>query len=412
MMAGSRADVVVIGGGITGLWIRASLSRAGYGVVLIERSCLGDGQTMRSQGILHRGVKYAFSESARGASEQLADAATVWESALRGEGLLNLSTVRVLSECTYLWTVGGVLANLTAWSASKALRSGVRELERGAFPAGFAGAPAAVRVWRVDEPVVDPLSLVAAVRDAGSGPIVLGDVNFIGERGKSSGGGVEVDALMHNGEIAEISAGCVVCAAGEGNEELLHLAGIHEVWKVAQRRALHMGIIEGAPFELFGHVPRAGTDKPRITVTTSRVGSGRDQKLVWYVGGNIAERGVKQEEDEFRESALAEVRECVPWADLSRARFSSLRIDRAEGKTESGERPDGPVVRRFGRIMGVWPTKLALAPIAAEMALAEVRGMEISPGSQRLENDALAAEVCELPWEDDGRVWVRVAERQ
>ncbi len=403
MMGARNADVVIIGGGITGLWSRALLSRAGLSVVLIESGRLGDGQTLRSQGILHRGVKYAFSEQAREASAQLAAAAGVWSECLGGGGAVNLKGVRILSDCTHLWTVGGMLAGLTAWSASKALRSGVRELGRREYPSCFSGAGDSVRVWRVQEPVLDSLSLVERVRDAGAGPMVHASVERIRETPDSPGVEIELVPSYRGGSeraSASIRASCVVLSAGQGNSELLACAGV-DPEAICQRRPLRMGMIAGAPFELFGHCPQPASDKPRLTITSGRGAQGG----VWYVGGNVAERGAGQDPIDFHASVRSELAACLPWADFSGARFSWLSIDRAEGRTALGARPDGPVVRRLGHVLAAWPTKMALAPVAADMILSYARELVESPVAANLDISAQAPQVGHLPWDPPVHHW-------
>lgn len=400
------ADVLIIGGGITGLWTRALLASEGYSVVLVDSQTLGDGQTSRSQGILHRGVKYAFSESARGASALLADVASVWDKALAGAGPINLSRARVLSASTYLWTVGGVLANLTAWSASKAMRSAVTELARDRFPPGFAGSPSPVRVWRVDEPVLDPASLLASVRDAGQGPLLHGVVTAIDDPPSADSATISLASHADPARSLSIRAPLVILCAGEGNESLLALATQGDP-SVCQRRPLKMAMIDGAPFELFGHCPQPASDKPRITITTAaRAGS-----RVWYVGGNVAEKGPSQSADEFRDSVRDELSASVPWADLSSARFDWLSIDRAEAKTATGARPDGPIVHRFGRVCAAWPTKLALAPQASAMLLDHAR-QAITRRQALLPHAAAqfpAIAVASLPWDPPPHGWSPLA---
>lgn len=401
-----RADVVIIGGGIMGLWARALLARAGFGVALVERSCLGDGQTIRSQGILHRGLKYGLTRSARETSDQLEESAEAWEKCLRGEGEVDLRKVRVLSPSTHFWTVdGGALLNLTtsigvSWFVKAQSRP--RELERGGFPAAFQGAPRSVRVWEVTEPVLDASSLVSGVRSAVEGGLMLGDVTFIGDHGCEEG--PEVEVALHNGETARIRARCVILAAGEGNESLLKLAGLDGP-AAAQRRPLHMALVDGVGFPLFGHVLRAGSDKPRITVTTGE----RAHSRTWYIGGDVAEKGVEQGGEEFRSAVREELQACLPWVKFDGARFSSLRVNRAEGRTASGARPGGPMLKRYGRIIAAWPTKLALAPLAAKEALREASQIVGAPSGATPSASTLAAEVCDLPWNDPQRTWEPLA---
>ncbi len=52
-------DLVIIGGGVAGLWTLNRLRNAGLNAILLENSSLGGGQTMHSQGIIHSGAKYA-----------------------------------------------------------------------------------------------------------------------------------------------------------------------------------------------------------------------------------------------------------------------------------------------------------------------------------------------------------------
>ena len=55
-------DILIVGGGIAGLWLNARLRRAGYATVLVESASLGGGQSVKSQGIIHGGAKYALPE--------------------------------------------------------------------------------------------------------------------------------------------------------------------------------------------------------------------------------------------------------------------------------------------------------------------------------------------------------------
>ncbi|MFN7609893.1 MAG: FAD-dependent oxidoreductase, partial [bacterium] len=51
-------DVVLIGGGIAGLWLANVLQQKGYTVALLEENTLGGEQTLASQGMIHGGQKY------------------------------------------------------------------------------------------------------------------------------------------------------------------------------------------------------------------------------------------------------------------------------------------------------------------------------------------------------------------
>ena len=57
----TKLDVLVIGGGVVGLWTLDRLVAAGHQAALLERDALGQGQSICAQGILHGGVKYSLS---------------------------------------------------------------------------------------------------------------------------------------------------------------------------------------------------------------------------------------------------------------------------------------------------------------------------------------------------------------
>ena len=59
-MTQHSAQIAIIGGGISGLWLLNSLRNAGYDAVLFEKNALGSQQTFASQGMIHGGIKYAL----------------------------------------------------------------------------------------------------------------------------------------------------------------------------------------------------------------------------------------------------------------------------------------------------------------------------------------------------------------
>lgn len=68
-----NVDIVIIGGGIAGLWLLNRLSNSGYNALLFEQDKLGGGQSIASQGMIHGGIKYALGGMLTGSSEAIAD---------------------------------------------------------------------------------------------------------------------------------------------------------------------------------------------------------------------------------------------------------------------------------------------------------------------------------------------------
>src|SRR5690606_38644635 len=97
-------DVVVIGGGLAGLWLNYLLRHAGYSTILLEKDSLGGGQTIRSQGIIHGGNKYALHVALTSAANAIADMPARWRACLAGEGEIDLCSARILSEHHYMWS--------------------------------------------------------------------------------------------------------------------------------------------------------------------------------------------------------------------------------------------------------------------------------------------------------------------
>ncbi|MEI7657173.1 MAG: FAD-dependent oxidoreductase [Phycisphaerae bacterium] len=382
--------ILIFGGGIAGLYTRALLASRGRDVVLVERSMLGDGQTVASQGILHRGVKYALSRKAARAADSLERSLKAWDDHFAGRGCVDLRGLPLAATRMHLWTrpggmgsmMGSIMGSLTGMAASLAMKSGVRRLAREEFPAALTGSPEGVAAWEVEERCVDVRALLATLRDVEAGPIIIDG---------------EADPARL---AARFDASAVVLAAGSGNESLLTGLGVDpSTW--CQRRPLHMAVMRGALFDVNGHCLQELSDKPRLTITTTRSGLDR----VWYIGGDVAERGVALDEQSQVRATMAELESCIGWADLRGGRWSTLRIDRAEGRSEDGSRPDGPVCRFVEAAASrtptwvAWPTKLALAPALAAMVAEALDHAGIPAAKRSLATTNHDAPVAPLPWE-------------
>ncbi len=400
-----RVDVVIFGGGVAGLWTRWRLEHAGYSTLLLESSSLGHGQTIASQGILHRGTKYAFGKDVSQASMELLMAQEVWSRAIKGVDGPDLRRVTVLSPTTVMWTSESFLSRFTGAVAAGVLKSDVKKLEGDARPAAFKSAPKAVNVWEIDEKVVDSSTLVRELARVVRGPMAS----------------LAPDAHTHwdlpgmlswtdaAGRSHATHASAAVLCAGVGNESLItSLAGTTSVpgaaaSHVSQRRPLHMVMMRGAPCDLFGHCIRELSDKPRLTVTSARDAD----SLVWYLGGSLAEDGVSRDESAQIEAAKLAVHECLPWVDVSRASWAALRVDRAEGRTATGKRPDTPIVSHIaaaGHTLAVWPTKLALAPAAAGRIFDLLETAGIRP-TGAIDAGEPTLSPAPLPWNEGGVRW-------
>ena len=113
-----------------------------YDALLLETGDLGGAQSVRSQGIIHSGTKYALNGVLTQASSSIADMPSRWRACIEGRGELDLSSARILSEAHYMWSKASLGAKMTSFFASKALKGrvdavGTRSKARGLQPPGF-----------------------------------------------------------------------------------------------------------------------------------------------------------------------------------------------------------------------------------------------------------------------------------
>ncbi|NNA15578.1 FAD-dependent oxidoreductase [Pseudomonas lundensis] len=380
-------DVLIVGAGVAGLWLNARLRKQGFSTIVVERESLGGGQSVKSQGIIHGGAKYALHGALTGASEAIADMPRRWREALAGDGELDLSGVRILSQAHYLWSPGTLAGNLTSFFASKAVRGRVDQVKGEQLPPALQDPRFKGKVYRLAELVVDVPSLIERLANlAGDGLLA----------------GQSIEPLFDNNEWVglrvdgrDIHAQRIIFSAGAGNAELLAGAGISV--PAQQLRPLHMVLVKGPSLKpLYAHC-LGGGPKPRITVTTHPAANG---EWVWYLGGDIAEAdGVAREPAEQIAVAQKELGNLLPWVDLSQAQWATLRVNRAEPAQSGLVRPDNAFLSDQGRLLVGWPTKLALAPDFSDRVLQALEQDGIKPGHAPALPELPRPPLGQTPWE-------------
>lgn len=370
MPSAISTDVLIVGAGVAGLWLNARLQRLGYSTVLVERASLGGEQTIKSQGIIHGGTKYALHGALTGASEAIADMPRRWREALAGNGELDLGKTRILSEAHYLWSPGTLAGKLTSFFASKAVRGRVDQVKGDQLPPALQDRAFKGKVYRLAELVIDVPSLLANLAE------LAGDSLLAGERIEPLKEGDELVGLRVDDR--EIRAQRIVLSAGAGTEALLQALGLSQ--PAMQRRPLHMVMAKGPNLKpLYAHC-LGGGPKPRVTVTTHPAADGQ---WVWYLGGDLAEaEGVAREPAAQIAAAQKEIASLLPWVDQSPVRWATLRVDRAEPAQSGLVRPDNAFLADQQRLLVGWPTKLALAPDFADRVLASLDRDGIRPTAQ------------------------------
>ena len=141
--------------------------------------------------------------------------------------------------------------------------------------------------------------------------------------------------------------------------------------------------------------------KTRVTITSDTDSRGR---TVWQLGGQIAELGVGKPREELISHAARELAAVMPGINLTGLEWNTYQVDRAEGATKSGLRPETPQLVPEGNLITAWHTKLALAPQLAEDVFACLKKQGIAPSTS--DTDWLTPlqqlpqpEVALPPWE-------------
>ncbi|HEX6985500.1 MAG TPA: FAD-dependent oxidoreductase [Planctomycetaceae bacterium] len=398
-MSGAVAlDVLVFGGGAAGLWTLDVLSARGVRTLLVETDALGAGQTVASQGIIHGGLKYTLQGLLTRSAANIREMPRVWRECLAGERVPILSGVRLRSDFCYLWRTEALSSRLGMLGASFGLQVTPDVLPAEQRPAVLAGCPGTVAT--LAEPVISPVSFVEVLRNRNLARLLRVDPE-----------GVEF-SVTNAGTVAEVRLACgrhaitlrprlVVLAAGAGNAELL--ARLGRSTPAMQRRPLHMAMVRGNLPDLCGHCVDGA--KTRVTITSERLAGGR---VVWQLGGQIAEDGVGMSERALVSHAASELEAVLPGLDLRGAEWATYRVDRAEGLTAGGKRPDDVQISREGNVLTCWPTKLALVP---ELAREVARAVEPSDESVLFPGEAVRdwprPAVAAPPWET--ATWLRHA---
>ena len=402
--ANTPADICILGGGIAGLWLAVHLAKTGRGVVLIERAALGDGQTIASQGIIHGGVKYALTGAASAASRAIARMPELWRNALAGDGPVDLRGVQVLSDRQWMWSTASLLSRMTALAGSKVIRTPVQLVrERAEVCPGLQPAPKGVDIYEVPEPVLEPRSLVASLArqaEALGVRLILGQARLEGQ-----------DVLAGS---VRLSPAVVLLCAGGGNAGLLEQSAAAPMPR-AQSRPLHMVLVRGPLPVVYGHCVAGLSDKPRVTIGTQD-DPAMPGRRVWYIGGQIAEAGVHRDAQAQIAEAKRELAACIPWVTLDGLEWGTCRWERFEGLTASGDRPDEPVIVELTpgggasnpgpRLLAIWPTKLAFAPLVGErvsaMLTADQPLADLNPG---VGTPWRHATIAPLPWDRPEVLW-------
>ena len=388
----AEIDVAIFGGGIAGLWLANRLRRLGFDAILFEKTKLGAGQTLASQGILHSGVKYALDPGVKSPAQSLAAMPGLWMECIAGRGEVDLRGTQIIAPNQCVFTMGGLKGWFAGAVAAKAFRSAFEAVAPKDFPEVFRAASFNGNVFRLHEPVIDTRSAVTALA---AGAVCCRaaprEVRRENENVK--------EVVLDDAAQTRISARAWIFTSGEGNEWFANALGLDKN-KATQRRPLRMFLACGVPHTLWAHwlVPEP---KPRLTITTHNF----EGENVWYIGGDIAEKTVGLDHGDALRQARAEASAAFPKIDWKAVRWAIHDVNRAEPAANK-LLPSGPVLKTVGNAALAWPAKLVLAPALAAQAVEWLAARNIAPSNKKTTLPLPVVEPGRYPWEE--AQWVKV----
>ena len=350
----TSVDIIIIGGGVAGLWTLHQCVAQGYHAVLLDHNALGTGQTINAQGIIHSGLKYAIHGKRTSATDALAAMPKRWEDCLEGNGDIDLSDATVLSEHQYLWSNKSLTSQLLTFFASKSLRSHLTSVSKEEYPDVLNHTSFKGRVYQLNEKVIDTPSLLSALAKPHQSRIFAFDtINIDAHKNQC--------AITHQDKTLTFTTQQFILTAGEGNEALQQALPITPI--PMQRRRLHMVSVKRPETDtIYGHSINQGVN-PVVTITTHPTKKG----AVWYLGGQIAEVGIDKTPRQQQAIAKQLMTILLPWLDWSSCEWNSFFVDRAEPLQANGKKPDTFFTKAvLANVIVAWPTKMVLAPALAD----------------------------------------------
>lgn len=355
-----KLDLVIVGGGVAGLWLLNRAVKDGLNAILLEKDTLGGGQTIRAQGIIHGGTKYALNGVLTQASNTIKEMPQRWRDCLNGNGEVDLTSVEVLSEAHYMWSKGSLGSRMTTFFATKAFRGRVEEVSKSDRPKVFSNSKFKGSLYRLNELVLNVPTVIDALRAPVEDRIFKADLNQAEIQIQDQ----QIQSIAFEEHNLTLETAQLVLTSGEGYESIASQLALEQ--PEMQKRPLHMVMVKhDHNLPTFAHCIGTGS-KPVATITTHPCSDG---KQVWYLGGDVAETGLDRSPSEQIQFAKKAISDLLPWVDLSDAQWSTFHVNRAEPKQSSLSRPDSAFAQKVGNCIVAWPTKLALSPDLADQVL-------------------------------------------
>lgn len=401
MIQSLKKDILIVGGGIAGLWSAAHLKALGYNVILIENEALGSGQSLASQGMIHGGQRYSLKGAWTSHADLSSQMPEKWEQFFHEACPFQLKKTKISSAHQILWSATSGLGSVISFFASKAMQTKTAKAEETEL---FKGKKGFIKysgtLFKLPEKVIDTKSLLLELNEIiGTENCIKAKITQMKEMERS----VRVDFQSHQKSF-QLEAQTVIFTAGLGNEWAAKHIGENNL---TQRRPLKQVLVGPVEESFYGHCITSDP-RPRITITSHPIAENPSQ-YYWYLGGLVANYGTEHSDEEAIAYAHKELSELFPKINWSEKKWSLLKVDRAEPKHNGIFLPDGPELKTFNRIAISWPTKMTFAPLLAEKIVSYVKTLKIDVSQNPSESVASCGfekvSVDEYPWDKKEREW-------
>lgn len=379
--------IVIIGGGVAGLWVLNALHAAGYKPVLLEKNALGGGQTIASQGMIHGGQRYTLHGKAETHAHSIAAMPGRWDAHLSGTAAPDLSSVPLLANEQYMFSPGTLGSSVAAFFASKNMQTRMSKLSRSSYPPALQHLKKTAQVFSLPEKVMQSHELVEALRAPLQDVVLQAEVTHI-----CAGAPCRL-SLCSGNETLDITADVVLSCAAGFNRNACAAAGFAPE-SHTQQRPLKQILVRTLPQPLFAHA--VTTDpRPRVTISAHPHNGG----YVWYLGGLVGVYGTDKSDDDALAFAQKEMQTLFTHINWQEKEWATLYINRDEPAAPSGYLPEGPVLKTNSNIGIGWPTKMTFAPALADEVLAWVNTLAVSKSSPAQLPALPHPPVAPYPWE-------------
>ncbi len=216
-------DVVVIGGGTTGIGVLRDCAMRGYRTILLDRADLAQGTSGRFHGLLHSGGRYVVSdpESARECAAENAIISRIQPDAVERTGGLFVVTPQDDPAFGDKFLAGAALAGVAAEEISPAAALAREPRLNPGIKRAFAVQDGTVDGWQI------AWSAAASARQYGGQALPYHKVTQVHHSGGQVNGVTATD--LKTGEEVSIDCSFVLNCAGPWAGQITHLAGLPPV---------------------------------------------------------------------------------------------------------------------------------------------------------------------------------------